>query len=235
MFVCLNRPLLELANFHVLGRILYFVPYCAPLHPGRVLTTFGILSALVETFNAIGVTYLANTSLPENIIKLGDTLMKVGLALQIAVIALFILCTGLFHYRCFKAGVTSNRKVSMPLLIMYISTGLVLTRTIYRTVEHFGFDTLLMSVKTGVVFSPILTHEWFFYVFEATLMLINSIIWTIFHPRRFLPVNNRIYLEQDGITETEGTEWKDERPQWITFLDPFGCLQKRRQSDSQEK
>lgn len=231
----MNRPLVELANFHVLGHILYFVPYCAPLHPGRVLTTFGLLSALVETFNAIGVTYLANTSLPEDIKKLGDTLIKIGLALQIVVIALFILCTGIFHYRCSKAGVTGNGKVSTPLLVMYISTCLVLTRTIYRTVEHFGFDTLLMSIRTDIVLSPILTYEWFFYVFEASLMLINSSMWTIFHPRRFLPVNKRIYLEKDGVTETEGAEWKDKRPQWVTFLDPVGCLQLHRQSDRQNK
>lgn len=229
-----HSPLLELANFHVLGRILYFVPYCAPLHPGRVLTTFGFLSSLVEIFNAIGVSYLANTSLPEKITKLGDVMMKTGLVLQIVVICLFLLCAGIFHRRCAKAGVTRSRKVSTPMQIMYISTALVLARTIYRTVEYFGFDRF-ESNDAGPEYSPILRYEWFFYFFEATLMFTNSSMWAAFHPRRYLPLNKRIYLERDGVTETEGPGWNDERSYWMTFLDPFGCMHMHRRSHAQEK
>lgn len=188
-----------------------------------MLTTFGFLSSMVEVLNAIGVSYLANRSLPEKLTKLGDALLKAGLVLQIAVIALFVLCTGVFHQRCARAGVTRNRRVSVPLWIMYLSTVLILVRTIYRTVEQFGFDALTKS-EEGAEPSPIFRYEWFFWVFEATLMLVNSCMWTVFHPRRYLPVNNRIYLERDGVTETEGPGWKDERPTWVTFLDPFGCL-----------
>lgn len=178
---------------------------------------------MVEVLNAIGVSYLANRFLPERYTKLGDALLKAGLVLQIAVIALFVLCTGIFHQRCAKAGLASNRKVSMPLLIMYLSTILILMRTIYRTVEQFGFDALTKS-EGGAELSPIFRYEWFFWVFEATLMLINSCMWTVFHPLRYLPANNRTYLERDGVTEIEGSGLKDDRLLWVTFLDPFGCL-----------
>lgn len=211
-------PLLELANFHVLGRLLYFIPYCAPLHPGRVLTTFGFLSALVETLNAIGVEYLANNSLPHNLINLGSILLKTGLVLQLVVIALFILCTATFHHRCAQLDLTRNKKVAVPLRVMYVSTGLILTRTVYRTVEYFGYDRSIAADQS----SPILRYEWFFCVLEATPMLLNSFMWSVFHPRRYLPGNNHKFLERDGITETEGHGWKDERPLWVTFLDPFG-------------
>lgn len=210
------------------------MPYCAPLHPGRVLTTFGALSSLVEIFNAIGVSYLANTSLPEKITKLGDALMKTGLILQVVVIFLFLLCAGIFHYRCAKAGVIKNRKLWTPIQIMYISTVLVLIRTIYRTVEYFGFDRY-DTKQTGSGYSPIVRYEWFFYVFEAALMFTNSSMWAVFHPRRYLPVNKRIYLERDGVTEVEGPGWKDERPNWMSFVDPFGCLDAHRKSFAREK
>lgn len=196
-----------------------------------MLTTFGLLSALVEALNAIGVEYLANTALPPSLTNLGSILLKTGLALQIAVIALFILCTTVFHYRCAELGLARNRKVAAPLLVMYVSTGLVLTRTVYRTVEYFGYDGLAAAAAAGgggeeEEVSPILRYEWFFYVFEATLMLVNSAMWSVFHPRRFLPRNNRVFLERDGVTETEGPGWEDPRAKWVTFLDPFGCLRR---------
>ncbi|KAJ4396162.1 hypothetical protein N0V93_000381 [Gnomoniopsis smithogilvyi] len=216
--VYMSPPLLELANFHVLGRVLYFVPYCAPLHPGRVLTTFGFLSALVETLNAIGVEYLANNSLPRNLINLGSILLKTGLVLQLVVIALFILCTSVFHHRCAQLSITSNDKVVVPVRVMYVSTGLILVRTVYRTVEYFGYDRFNAADQL----SPILKDEWFFYVFEATLMLLNSFMWSLFHPRRYLPGNNRVFLKKDGVTESEGSGWKDGRLLWVTFLDPLG-------------
>ncbi|KAI9150430.1 RTA1 domain protein [Paramyrothecium foliicola] len=52
-------PILELANFHALGRILYFVPYHSPMHPGRMLTTFGSVASLVEIFNGVGIAWIA--------------------------------------------------------------------------------------------------------------------------------------------------------------------------------
>ncbi|KAF3760869.1 hypothetical protein M406DRAFT_334491 [Cryphonectria parasitica EP155] len=229
-------PLLELANFHVLGRILYFVPYCAPMHPGRVLTTFAMLSSLIEVLNAIGVTYLANKSLPENLINLGQVLMKVGLCLQILAIALFVLCAVVFHRRCARAGLTTNRKVSTPLIIMYISTALILARTVYRIVEYFSIANL-EATPTVTAISPILRYEWFFYVFEASIMCANVCMWSIYHPRRYLPADPHVFLERDGITETEGPGWEDDANYWMTLIDPFGCTRKHKgQGDSlQEK
>lgn len=52
-------------------------------------------------------------------------------------------------------------------------------------------------------------------------MLVNSSMWAIFRPRRFLPGNKHICLDHDGVTETEGEGWKDDRNVLLTFLDPF--------------
>lgn len=41
----------------MLGRILYYVPYYSPIHPGRVLTTFAALSMLIEALNGTGSSY----------------------------------------------------------------------------------------------------------------------------------------------------------------------------------
>ncbi|KAM0808353.1 hypothetical protein AB5N19_08696 [Seiridium cardinale] len=240
-------PLLELANYHVLGRTLYYIPYLSPIHPGRVLVTFGALSSIVEVLNAIGVSYSANTYLPERkfivgllpaflrlrlkgdqcYIVLGHALMKASLIVQLVVIALFALLGSVFYHRCHKNGVLT-RKVRIPLSTLSVSMGLILARTIYRTIEYFVIaSTSTASIASVGDLSPLLRHEWYFWIFEAVLMLVNSVVWNVWHPGRYLPAGKNIYLMQDGVTETEGVEFNDERSFLVTLLDPFGmCIQR---------
>ncbi|KAK8111378.1 RTA1 like protein-domain-containing protein [Apiospora kogelbergensis] len=219
-------PLVELANYHILGRLLYYVPYCTPIHPGRVLTTFGALSAVVEILNALGISYIANPNARANIHQLGEILTKVSLFLQIVVISLFIVLASTFYNRCRRAGV-ANHNVSMVLLTLYISSGLILVRTIYRLVEHFSTSRSQLTdpnVDWSAV-SPILRHEWFFYVFEAAVMLVNIFLWNALHPRRYLPESYQMYLAQDGKAELAGPGWESGQNLWITLIDPFGMMQ----------
>lgn len=226
MFLVLScsSPILELANYHVLGRILYYVPYHAPLHPGRTLTTFGTLSALVEVMNALGVSYLANPNVQERYVEIGHGLMKASLIVQLCIIAVFCVIAGYFHRRCVRSGITS-RKVQGPLLTMYISMALIFVRTIYRVVEHFGSSRAPAKPDPTwdpMSLSPVVRYEWFFYVFEASLMLLNTVLWNYRHPRRYLPQDYHTYLAQDGKTELQGPGWKDDMPWWMTFIDPCG-------------
>lgn len=198
------------------------MPYLTPLHPGRVLTTFGAVSVLVEALNGIGVSYLTQAGTPESSMHTGSVLMKIALVLQLCVIVAFCLLAALFWRRCAKHGITS-RNVLIPLITLYISMGLILIRTIYRCVEYFGFENLQTGLPTDPSsISPLLRHEWYFYVFEATVMLLNSYLWNILHPRRSLPQKNNMYLAQDGVTEREGPEWRDERPLPLKIMDPVG-------------
>ncbi|KAJ2903870.1 uncharacterized protein MKZ38_009253 [Zalerion maritima] len=220
-------PILELANYHTLGRILYYIPYHTPIHPGRVWTTFSTLSAIVEALNAIGVSYTANTSLRSNLQDLGDILLKTSLVLQIVVISCFVYLAGTFHYRCSRGGVLAAN-VKKPLVALYISTALIFVRTIYRTVEHFGIENIDTSDPSFTLqdIDPILRYEWYFYVFEASVMLLNSVLWNQMHPRKYLPNSSKVYLAQDGRTEIAGPGWEDDRNWAITCLDPFGWWMK---------
>jgi hypothetical protein len=70
--------------------------------------------------------------------------------------------------------------------------------------------------------SPTVRYEWFFWVFEASILLVNSVLWNLRHPRHHLPEDYHVYLAQDGKTELKGPGWKDEMPWFMTFLDPCG-------------
>ncbi|KAF2634132.1 RTA1 domain protein [Massarina eburnea CBS 473.64] len=219
-------PIIELANYHVLGRILYYVPYFSPLHPGRTLTTFGTLSAIVEILNALGVSYLANPDIAQKTQDLGHVLMKTALIAQLVVLSVFISIGVIVHQRCNKAGI-KNRKVQSPILTMYISTALIFARTIYRIVELFGFSRAPANPDANWVpmsLSPLVRYEWFFYVFEAVLMYWNSVLWNASHPCHHLPEDYHVYLAQDGMTELRGPGWKGDQNWIMSFLDPCGLL-----------
>jgi len=115
-----------------------------------------------------------------------------------------------------------NRNLRTVLIVLYTSCTLITIRTIYRVVEYFA----AASLNTSNIFhiSPVLRHEWFFWIFEASVMLCNSVLINTFHPSRFLPPNNKIYLAEDGITEIEGPGFEDKRPFLLTLFDPFDVV-----------
>ncbi|GAB1311460.1 hypothetical protein MFIFM68171_01670 [Madurella fahalii] len=229
LLVYMSPPILELANYHILGRTLHYLPYFSPIHPGRVLSTLGTLSAVVEILNALGVAYLANPTLASSRRELGHDLLRASLALQLAVITLFFTLAGLFHARVARAGIAAPRARAV-LLTLYASMALILARTIYRGAEHFGAAGLAVGPGSGpgsepeALLSPIMRYEWFFYVFEAAPMLVNSVMWNVRHPRRYLPQSYKVYLAQDGSTELMGPGWGDKRNVVMTFVDPFGLV-----------
>ncbi|KAF5699817.1 Rtm1p [Fusarium mundagurra] len=210
-----------LHNYRILGRILYYVPYNSPIHPGRVLTTFGFISGIVEALNGWGASYSANQSLTDSEIEIGHALIKTSLLLQIVVAMLFIALALTFHHRCVVAGI-KNERLNKPLWTLYTSMTLILARTIYRIVEYFSVAELRYGPGFDpATISPVVRYEWFFYVFEAALMLCNLVMFNVRHPRRYLPKNNKIYLSPDGVTEVEGPGYKDPRKLWQTLIDPF--------------
>ncbi|KAL2179478.1 uncharacterized protein P884DRAFT_283402 [Thermothelomyces heterothallicus CBS 202.75] len=216
-------PLLELANYHILGRILYYAPYHSPIHPGRVLTTFAFVSFVIEVLNGNGVAYSVNQSLAASRQEMGRALLKAALAMQLGVLALFVLLAATFHRRCARAGLR-NRNLLAPLHTLYASTALLSVRTVFRVVEYWSIsqhDFWNPSRADLDRFSPMLRYEWFFWVFEASLMLANSVLINVRHPRRFLPKSTKTYLAMDGTTEVQGPGYQDARPFWQTLVDPF--------------
>lgn len=168
--------------------------------------------AFVEALNALGVSLSANPSSSHSQQQLGSHLTIAALAIQLGVIVAFVFLAAIFHRRCAKASI-HVKNVSTPLTILYISMGLIFVRCIYRLVEHLG-NTAVQLDDLGSLrsLSPILRYEWFFYVFEATLMFINSLIWNTWHPGRYLPKNYHVHLAQDGRTEIETEDKGDDRP-----------------------
>lgn len=213
-----SSPVYEVANYFVLSRILYYIPYQSPIHPGRVYTTFIAMGGVIEAITANGAVRVANSSNSVSSQNTGKALLKAALILQIALMVGFVALAGKFQRNCSREGVL-NHRVKRALVVLYCSCTLITIRTIYRTVEYFTAAALNVSNIQHI--SPILKQEWFFYVFEAVVMFINTVMLNVFHPMQVLPRCNNIYLAEDGETEIEGPGYDDPRPWYVTVVDPF--------------
>lgn len=206
--VIIRSPLLELANYHVLGRVLLYIPYFAPIAPGRVLSTFGLLLFVVETLNALGVALASNPAGSSQ--GVGSSMIIAALGMQLVVILVFIGLAGTFHRRIVRARI-ETKPVRTVLIVMYCSMALILIRCIYRLVEHLGNTTIRLDDPASLeALGPALRYEWYFYIFESSTMFLNSLVWNVLSAGRLLPRDSRTYLRRDGMTELVD-DHKDDR------------------------
>lgn len=223
--VYIPRPLLELANYHILGRIFYYVPSFAPIPARRVLSTFGGLMAVVEMLNALGVALASNPVSQLTSQKLGKSLTIAAISIQIGVIAIFLALAGLLQWRLAQSRLRVH-SVQTMLVVLYASMVLIFMRCVYRLVEHLGpTEKDLDNMEALRALSPLFRYEVFFLVFESSLMLVNSVVWNAWNPGRFLPRHYHIYLAQDGSV-VEGEKDTDKRSllQKTAHVLSFGLL-----------
>ncbi|KAL5122049.1 Lipid-translocating exporter-like protein rta1 [Pleosporales sp. CAS-2024a] len=227
--IYLGPPLLELGNYHILGRVFHYVPYAAPFSPSRVTAFFGGLMAIIEGLSGAGVSLTANAKAKESTKKMGHNLLLVALGLQVCVIFLFVYLSVAFHRRCIKARVPAQSKaVKSTLMTLYLSMALIFIRCVFRLVEMATSSTSvdITSMERLMKLSPILRNEAYFLAFESSLMLINSYLWNVRHPGAHLPGDTHIYLAQDG-SEVEGEgDGSEDRPLLLNMANTlmFGLL-----------
>ncbi|KAL1648006.1 hypothetical protein SLS58_002331 [Diplodia intermedia] len=223
VLVMTGPPVYAASNYLVFSRLLFYVPYLSPMHPGRVLTTFLGLDVLIEILVSNGAVRVSNTSLTSSQRNVGDIMVKVSLITQALIFFALVGLAIQFHIRARRAGVLTP-SLRTVLVVLYTTSATVSIRCIYRIVEYFeGY--------TGTLF----THEYFFYIFEAALMFLTTLILNIWHPGARLPRSNKLYLAQDGVTELHGLGWGDNRNWVLTVFDPFDLVGLFRGNDKRTK
>ena len=227
VLVLVGPPLFAASEYFILGRLLAYLPYHAPLHPGRVLSTFFLLSAAVEALTANGAANSAGTDRDPDQRKSGLMCLKAALILQAVVEASFCSLVAIVHYRCRRAG-HFPRNVRVVCAVLYTTSLMMLVRCVVRAVEGFeaadcdpdapGYDGYC-----GVVSR----HEWFLWVFEVANITLFIAALAAFPPGRYLPKSYKRYLDPvDGRTERMGPGYgkADKRPLILTILDPFNIF-----------
>lgn len=176
-----------------------------------MVSTFVGIDVIIGILTGNGASNVANASLSESRHKVGGALLKASLILQVCSMLGFVAIAAWFHVRCVRDRVF-NYKVRTVIFTLYVSCTLIFARSVFRTVEYFE--------ATGGL-GPLIRSEAYFWVFEVSLMFINTAVLNIWHPGRFMPRSNKIYLARDGVTEHKGPGWVDKRPFLATLFDPF--------------
>jgi hypothetical protein len=189
--------------------VLFYVPYLSPIHPGRVLTTFLAADAVCEILIINGVQKIVDSRFDSKTRDIGNALTKAGLLLQVICFALFLVLAAVFQGRAIKKGVCS-KNIRTVLFVLYISTAIVSARCIYRIVEFFEYGS-----------GPLSRSEAYFWVFEASIMFVNTAMLNVWHPGKYLPRSNKVFLSMDGKTELRGPGYKEKRAFIATIIDPF--------------
>ncbi|KAF1346178.1 hypothetical protein BDV97DRAFT_405798, partial [Delphinella strobiligena] len=114
-------------------RCLFYGPHCAPLPPGRVLSTIGGLVALAELLNGLGVAFTSIPSSSQCAQQMGSNLTIASLATQFCVIPSCVIVGSIFHWRCIKSNIRT-KAVSISLITLYVSMSLISIRCVYRRV-----------------------------------------------------------------------------------------------------
>ena len=218
VFIFCAPPVYSAACYFIFGRALYYMPYLAIIHPGRVLSTFLGLDAIIEVIAANGIAIVANRDRTPSAIATGEKLIRASLILQLIMFCAFVTLVIDFHRRCLARGMLTHN-VKTLCYMLYFSSFMILFRNTFRTATYF-----YPYVSTANA------NEALFYVFEVLPMLICTYTFNIFPPSKYLPVNYKIYLAMDGKTELEGPGKLDKRPFLLTLFDPLdivGIITKR--------
>lgn len=165
----------------------------------KVLPVFGGLMALVEAFNGIGVAFTSNPT--GNKQDAGRALVLASLSIQLCVILSFFVISAVFLWRYSKAGIRNKAIPTLP-ITLYTSMILIVIRSVYRVVQHAGNTTVNLHDEEELKsLSPLMRYEVYFLVFEGVTMLLNSLLWNVFNSGRYLPGDESVFLDQDGVTE----------------------------------
>lgn len=224
------------AEYFILGRLLAYLPYHTPINPGRVLSTFLMLSGAVEGLTAGGASTLANSADEgkSDLRNSGLNLIKAALILQLVVEGSFLSMVVMVERRCRKAGHFIAR-IRTVCYVLYVTSSMVLVRCIFRAVQ--GFEEAACPIDNPSC--SVTDHaEWFLWVFEVANITVFSLILVLFPPGRYLPRDPKIYLDPvDGQTERVGPGFSKamRRNFFATVVDPFDCAGMIRRKNRDEK
>ncbi|KAF8710521.1 Intermediate peptidase, partial [Rhizoctonia solani] len=126
-------------------------------------------------------------------IKIGRTVLIVGLAFQVVAFGIFMFIALAFDLKTRRKLGDKMTPIRPLIWAFYVSALLIIIRSIFRTIE---FSTI--SFESEVQQGYAITHEWMFYVLDSLLILLATIIFNWIHPSSYLP--SRKGLRMDGTT-----------------------------------
>jgi hypothetical protein len=136
-------------------------------------------------------------------VNLGQYIIMGGLGIQIFFFQIFIVTTGIFHYRILRFPSQRSQTLAVPwqrfLMVLYASSALILARSVFRIAEYgMGQDGVLLS------------HEYYLYIFDACFMFFSMVLFNIWHPSKIIGKTHMRTASNEPVVEGLGYEMDDE-------------------------
>ncbi|GME39175.1 Rta-like protein [Neofusicoccum parvum] len=188
----LLAPSLYAASIYmVLGRIIRLTnAHAFTLVKAQWITKIFVAGDVVSFLMQMGGGGVLASSKTESGQDLGELLITIGLIVQLIFFGFFIVVSINFHYRLRSNPTDASRKTSFSweiyLYILYIGSILIMVRSIFRVIEYVqGQD------------GPLLSKEWYLYVFDTALMFLTMVLFNVKHPSIILLKHTSAKSEAD--------------------------------------
>ncbi|KAM6521626.1 hypothetical protein FSOLCH5_006382 [Fusarium solani] len=125
-------------------------------------------------------------------VDLGQNVVLIGLGIQIAFFAGFIIVISIFHYRILLQPTKTSQETLLPwsqyILVLYFVSLLIMIRSIFRVAEFAAGQTSVLQ-----------TSEAYLYCLDTMLMFFVCIVFNVRHPSQV--VQNPNYKNMDHEME----------------------------------
>lgn len=193
-FILVAPALFAASVYMVLGRVIRSLhAESLSVVPVRWLTMIfvmgDVISFLVQASGA-GVMVTADS------MELGENIILAGLFVQIVIFGLFAVTAAIFHVRFRRYRLTATvdygSKWGQTMVMLYVVSVLIMTRSIFRVVEYFmGQDGYPLR------------NEWTLYVFDAVLMFGVVAVFSWRFPSDLSPKKLNDEIEMGGDPRME--------------------------------
>ena len=127
-------------------------------------------------------------------VKMGENIIIGGLFIQIIFFGFFMIVALVFHRRISNRPTRAAMMIDAPwkqlVYVLYISSGLIMIRSVYRVAEYVtGSEGVLMS------------KEFYLYCLDALPMLLVALSYNYFHPGQV--INNQSQNRRLSVSSLE--------------------------------
>ncbi|GME38997.1 Rta-like protein [Neofusicoccum parvum] len=156
----------------------------------KIFVLGDVLSFLIQ---CVGGALLANADTVDAKDR-GEMFITIGLIIQLIFFGLFIIVSIHFNVRLRKNPTDASRTTPVSwelyLRILYLTSGLILVRSVFRLIEYVqGEDGELLS------------NEIYLYIFDATLMFLVMVIFNWKHPSILIPYRTKV--QTSSVSDVE--------------------------------
>ncbi|KAL5598724.1 uncharacterized protein BROUX77_006558 [Berkeleyomyces rouxiae] len=178
LFLLLGPTFYAASIYMILGRLITLLEAEAySLVRSAWLTKFFLLGDIISiALQFIGGGQLSNAKTQAEKSR-GETMIVIGLIVQIIFFGFFITVTCIFHRRLNQKPTPKVGRLDKMwyklLIVVYTTSLLILVRSVFRLIEYIQGEEGKFQSK-----------EWYVYVFDIFLMLVTTFLFNYFHPSK---------------------------------------------------